>query len=215
MHAVDMMNGEKKMIQLYAYTFRDGKFNESATFQFVENVCKIFSNMQGLHKKAVKAVNVFLNFSIRVMLREESMEFYHLERILELAEQAKHGTKTDGKKSMLDQLVQASKDEELLTFYYEFLTIREDLPRKLPKKLRKAFRCYTEAIPICRTDNDYMARILFCMNQAVRASLEHPKYVHRLLEEIQKDMELLYEQRIFTDAELYELDRLCQWIEEK
>lgn len=203
------------MIQLYAYTFREGKFSEEATFLFVENNCKILSNIQGLHKKAVKAVNVFLNFSIRVMLREESMESYHLERILELAEQAKHGTKTDGKKSMLDQLVQVNKDEELLTFYYEFLIIREDLPRKLPKKLRKAFRCYTEAIPICRTDNDYMARILFCINQAVRASCENPKCTHRLLEEIQKDMELLYEQRIFTDAELYELDRLCQWIEEK
>lgn len=203
------------MIQLYAYTFRDGKFNEEATFQFVENICKILSNMQGLHKKAVKAVNVFLNFSIRVMLREESMESYHLERILELAEQAKHGTKTDGKKSMLDQLVQASKDEELLTFYYEFLTIREDLPRKLQKKLQEAFQCYTESIPICRTDNDYMARILFCINQAVRASCENPKCTYRLLEEIQKDMGVLYEQRLFTDAELYELDRLCQWIEGK
>ncbi|MDY2995952.1 MAG: hypothetical protein SOU16_01410 [Faecalimonas sp.] len=203
------------MIQLYAYTFRDGKFNEEATFQLVENICKIFTNIQGLRKKEVKAVNVFLNFSIRLVLREESMDSYHWERILELAEQVKCVPETEGKKSALDQLIQKSKDEELLTFYYEFLTIREDLPGKLPKKLRKAFRCYTEAIPIRRTDNDYMARILFCINQAVRASCENPKCTHRLLEEIQKDMELLYEQRIFTDAELYELDCLCQWIEEK
>lgn len=203
------------MIQLYAYTFREEKFNEEATFLFVENVCKILSNMQGLHKKAVKAINVFLNFSIRVMLREESMESYHLERILELAEQVKCVPEADGKESMLERLVQASREEELLTFYYEFLTIREELPGKLPKKLRKAFQCYTEAIPICRTDNDYMARILFCINQAVRVPCENPKCTHRLLEEMQKDMELLYEQRIFTDAELYELDRLCQWIEEK
>lgn len=200
------------MIQLYAYTFRDGKFNEEATFQFVENVCKILTNIQGLRKKEVKAVNVFLNFSIRLVLREESMDSYHWERILELAEQVKCVPETEGKKSALDQLIQKSKDEELLTFYYEFLTIREELPGKLAKKLRKAFQCYTEAIPICRTDNDYMARILFCINQAVRASCENPKCTHRLLEEIQKDMELLYEQRIFTDAELYELDRLCQWI---
>lgn len=203
------------MIQLYAYTFREGKFSEEATFLFVENNCKILSNIQGLHKKAVKAVNVFLNFSIRVMLLEESMDSYHWERILELAEQVKCVPETEGKKSALDQLIQKSKDEELLTFYYEFLTIREELPGKLAKKLRKAFQCYTEAIPICRTDNDYMARILFCINQAVRASCKNPKCTHRLLEEIQKDMELLYEQRIFTDAELYELDRLCQWIEEK
>lgn len=203
------------MIQLYAYTFRDGKFNEEATFQFVENVCKILTNIQGLRKKEVKAVNVFLNFSIRLVLREESMDSYHWERILELAEQVKCVPETEGKKSALDQLIQKSKDEELLTFYYEFLTIREELPGKLAKKLRKAFQCYTEAIPICRTDNDYMARILFCINQAVRASCENPKCTHRLLEEIQKDMELLYEQRIFTDAELYELDCLCQWIEEK
>lgn len=200
------------MIQLYAYTFRDGKFNEEATFQFVENVCKILTNIQGLRKKEVKAVNVFLNFSIRLVLREEFMDSYHWERILELAEQVKCVPETEGKKSALDQLIQKSKDEELLTFYYEFLTIREELPGKLAKKLRKAFQCYTEAIPICRTDNDYMARILFCINQAVRASCENPKCTHRLLEEIQKDMELLYEQRIFTDAELYELDRLCQWI---
>lgn len=203
------------MIQLYAYTFRDGKFNEEATFQFVENVCKILTNIQGLRKKEVKAVNVFLNFSIRLVLREESMDSYHWERILELAEQVKCVPETEGKKSALDQLIQKSKDEELLTFYYEFLTIREELPGKLAKKLRKAFQCYTEAIPICRTDNDYMARILFCINQAVRASCENPKCTHRLLEEIQKDMELLYEQRIFTDAELYELDCLCQWIGRK
>lgn len=203
------------MIQLYAYTFRDGKFNEEATFQFVENICKILTNIQGLRKKEVKAVNVFLNFSIRLVLREESMDSYHWERILKLAEQVKCVPETEGKKSALDQLIQKSKDEELLTFYYEFLTIREELLGKLAKKLRKAFQCYTEAIPICRTDNDYMARILFCINQAVRASCENTKCTHRLLEEIQKDMELLYEQRIFTDAEVYELDRLCQWIEGK
>lgn len=201
------------MIQLYAYTFRDGKFNEEATFLFVEHICKILANIQGLRKKEVKAVNVFLNFSIRLVLREESMDSYRWERILELAEHARCIPETEGKKYTLAQLIQKSKDEELLTFYYEFLTIREELPGKLAKKLRKAFQCYTEAIPICRTDNDYMARILFYMNRAVRVSDENSQDAHLLLEEIQKDMELLYEQRIFTDAELYELDRLCQWIE--
>ena len=134
------------MIQLYEYTFYDGSFNNNSSMEFVDHICCYFAAIENISKQSIKAVNIFLNFTIRYLNREETATSYTWERVLELAEKANDSTNNVFKKSEFDQLLQKTKDEELLTFYYEYRLIRDELPQNLREKLHISFLNYQNTL---------------------------------------------------------------------